>query len=106
MKTLKTTIAGLAVILLTLFAFTQIKKGGIRGRITPVEGVQEIQVISGKDTLRLAAGNGNFQFNNLKAGTYKVWIKTNLPYKEYTLQEVPVIDSATTDIGQIKLLQN
>jgi hypothetical protein len=94
--------AGLSI---GLFAFGSIKDGGIQGRITPAEGAKEVVAVAGTDTLRSQISNGAFVFSHVKKGTYTIWIKANAPYKDASVENVAVIDSATTDIGEIKLLQ-
>lgn len=105
MKSIKF-ITPVALILLSLlFSFTLIRKGGVQGKISPAEGIQQVLLILGTDTLKIQPQAGNFKVDNIKAGTYKLLVKTQMPYKDFTIAEVPVIDSATTDVGQIKLLQ-
>ncbi len=95
-------VAGLS---LGLFAFGSIKEGGIQGKLTPAEGAKEVVAIAGTDTLRSQMNNGTFVFSNLKKGTYTIWVKANAPYKDASIENVAVTDSATTDIGEIKLAQ-
>lgn len=95
-------VAGLS---LGLFAFGSIKEGGIQGKVTPAEGVKEVVAIAGTDTLRSQMNNGAFVFSNVKKGTYTIWVKANAPYKDASVENVAVADSATTDIGEIKLMQ-
>ena len=95
-------VAGLS---LGLFAFGSIKEGGIQGKVTPAEGAKEVVAVAGTDTLRSQISNGAFVFSNVKKGTYTIWIKSNPPYKDASVENVAVTDSATTDIGEIKLLQ-
>lgn len=105
MKYFKFYIFGLIAVSAMFFAFTVAQTGGIQGKITPVEGIQEVQLISGRDTLRVPAPTGSLAANNIKTGTYKLVVKAVLPYKDFTIPEVPVIDGSVTDVGQIKLLQ-
>lgn len=95
-------VAGLS---LGLFAFGSIKEGGIQGKVSPAEGAREVVAVAGTDTLRSQVSNGAFVFSNVKKGTYTVWVKANAPYKDASIENVAVTDSATTDIGEIKLQQ-
>ncbi|MEE1946285.1 carboxypeptidase regulatory-like domain-containing protein [Pedobacter sp. KR3-3] len=95
-------VAGLSI---GLFAFGSIKQGGIQGKVTPAEGAKEVVAVAGSDTLRSQISNGSFVFGNVKKGTYTVWVKANAPYKDASVENVAVTDSATTDIGEIKLQQ-
>jgi len=95
-------VAGLSI---GLLAFGSIKEGGIQGKVTPAEGAKEVVAVAGTDTLRSQVSNGAFVFSNVKKGTYTIWIKANAPYKDASVENVAVTDSATTDIGEIKLLQ-
>lgn len=90
---------------LGLFAFGSIKEGGIQGKVTPAEGAKEVVAVAGTDTLRSQINNGAFVLSKVKKGTYTVWIKANAPYKDISVENVAVADSATTDIGEIKLMQ-
>jgi hypothetical protein len=95
-------VAGLSM---GIFAFGSIKEGGIQGKVTPSEGAKEVVAVSGTDTLRSQISNGVFVFSKVKKGTYTVWVKANAPYKDASVENVAVTDSATTDIGEIKLQQ-
>ena len=95
-------VAGLSI---GLFAFGSIKQGGIQGKVTPAEGAKEVVAVAGTDTLRSQISNGAFVFSNVKKGTYTIWIKANAPYKDASVENVAVTDSATTDIGEVKLQQ-
>lgn len=95
-------VAGLSI---GLLAFGGAKDGGIQGKVTPAEGAKEVIAIAGTDTLRSQISNGVFVFGKVKKGTYTVWVKANAPYKDASVENVAVADSATTDIGEIKLQQ-
>jgi hypothetical protein len=88
-----------------MLAFKAQYSGALMGTILPLEGIQEIMVVSGPDTIKVTHSNGSFLLKNLEPKTYTVLVKAVPPYQDYTLNDVAVIDSATTDIGQIKLLQ-
>ncbi|RZK41279.1 MAG: carboxypeptidase regulatory-like domain-containing protein [Pedobacter sp.] len=88
-----------------LFAFASIKEGAIQGTVSPAEGAREVVAVAGADTLRSQMSNGTFIFSNVKKGTYTIWVKANAPYKDAAVENVAVADSATTDVGEIKLLQ-
>jgi hypothetical protein len=97
--------ASIIILLCAFFAFKAANSGSIQGKISPPEGIAEIMIVSGTDTLKVPNQQGDFSVKSLKANTYTVHIKANPPYQDYILNEVAVIDSATTDIGQIKLRQ-
>jgi hypothetical protein len=96
--------ASIFILLCALLAFKAANSGAIQGKISPVEGIAEILIISGTDTLKVPNEQGSFIVKSLKASTYKVHVKALPPYQDYVLNEVAVIDSAVTDIGQLKLL--
>ncbi|TKC12869.1 carboxypeptidase regulatory-like domain-containing protein [Pedobacter polaris] len=105
MKRASLSILAIAGLSIGLLAFGSIKEGGIQGKVTPAEGAKEVVAIAGTDTLRSQISNGAFVFSKVKKGTYTVWVKANAPYKDISIENVAVIDSATTDIGEIKMLQ-
>lgn len=93
------------VSLVGLLAFTYIKAGKIRGRIAPADAASQVLAVLGTDTLRAEVNNGNFAFPEAKVGTYTIQVKANVPYKDTSIVNVPVIDSITTDVGLVKLKQ-
>ena len=104
MKYLK--ILSLIFLSAVMLAFNVQYTGAIQGKFSPLEGIQEIRVVSGPDTIKVTHTNGSFLLKNLQPKTYTVIVKAIPPYQDFTLNDVAVIDSATTDIGEIKLLQD
>ncbi|WP_316816865.1 carboxypeptidase-like regulatory domain-containing protein [Pedobacter nyackensis] len=92
-----------AGLVLSLLGFTFIKTGSIQGKVAPAEGVSQVLAVLGTDTLNTTINNGSFAFRNVKIGTYTIVIKANAPFKDLSIKNVAVIDSATTDVGLIKL---
>jgi len=91
------------VLVLGFMAFTFVKNGGIKGTVSPVEGATEVIAISNVDTLRTTLSNGSFNFSDVKPATYVIWVKGKAPYKDTSIENVAVIDSTITDVGEIKL---
>ena len=88
-----------------LFAFSAARVGGIRWKVFPIDGADKAMAISGKDTLVTDVVSGSFAFSNVKKGTYTVWLHAKAPNKDTPVENVAVIDSAITDVGEVKLLQ-
>jgi len=105
MKKLNLILLVLIVFTLGSIAFTNIKPGGIVGKIIPANAASSVSLVAGTDTLKTEVTQGTFTFTNLKEGTYTAWITANAPYKDMTIEKVAVKDSATTDLGEIKLQQ-
>jgi len=105
MKKLGMILSLLIIVALGSIAFKSIRLGGIMGRITPVDAAASVSLVSGTDTLKAQISQGAFTFANLKQGVYSVWIRANAPYKDTLIENVAVKDSATTDLGEIKLQQ-
>lgn len=105
MKKLSLSLLVCTVFALGILAFAFIKNGGIKGTVAPADGATEVIAISGTDTLRTVISNGSFTFGEVKPATYTLWIKGKLPYKDTSVENVAVIDSTVTDVGEIKLQQ-
>ncbi len=88
-----------------LLSFSAIRLGAISGKVSPQNGVASVSIIVGLDTIKSPLNQGNFKFTNLKEGVYSIAIKAVPPYKDVLIAKVAVKDSATTDMGEIKLLQ-
>jgi len=105
MKKIGVFLVALLVSTVFFFAFTKTKVGGIVGRITPTDAIANVSLVNASDTIKVTVTQGAFTFTNLKEGVYTVWIRANAPYKDALIEKVAVKDSATTDLGEIKLLQ-
>jgi len=105
MRKLCVVLSLLIVFALGAIAFTNSKTGGIIGKITPIDAASTVSLIAAKDTLIAQVNQGVFTFTNLKEGVYTVVVKANAPYQNAILEKVAVKDSATTDLGEIKLQQ-
>ena len=95
----------IVAVMFILFAFSSARVGGIRGKVFPIDGADKAMAISGKDTVLTDIVAGSFNFANVKKGTYAVWLRAKAPFKDTSVENVAVIDSAVTDIGEIKLAQ-
>lgn len=105
MKKLSVNFLVIAAFSLLLLAFVTIKDGGIKGKVSPADSATQVVDISGTETLKGDLSGGNFTINNVKPGTYTVWVKAKPPYKDKSVENVAVVDSTVTDVGEIKLEQ-
>lgn len=105
MKKISLNFVVMLAMLAGLFAFTSSRSGGIQGKIIPADGVEKVVAVSGKDTLTAEIKGGSFTFRSIKADTYLIRIKARAPYRDTSVENVAVIDSTITDIGEIKLLK-
>ena len=105
MKKLCVVLSLLIVFVLGAIAFTNTKLGGIIGKISPADAASSVSLVAATDTLSAQVSQGVFTFTNLKQGVYTVVIRANTPYKDAVIEKVAVKDSATTDLGEIKLQQ-
>ncbi len=88
-----------------LFAFTTREASGIKGTVTPADGAAAVWAINGTDSAKVEAVQGAFQFSDIKAGTYKIVVQANAPYKNFEKDNVAVNDGEVTDLGSITLEQ-
>lgn len=105
MKKISLNFLALTVIAFIVLAFTVVKSGGIKGNVSPADGATAILAVSGTDTLKATLNSGNFNFSDVKPGTYNIVVKGKSPYKDSSVENVAVIDSTVTDVGEIKLQQ-
>ena len=105
MKKLMLSLLAIVAVAFCLLAFNVLETGGLRGRVSPINGAEKAIAISGRDTLMTDVTNGSFSFGNVKPATYTIWIQAKPPLRDASVENVAVIDSAITDVGEIKLLQ-
>lgn len=95
----------LMVFAVALFSFSIMLASGIKGTVSPAEGAGDVWAISGTDSLKATPAEGAFQFNDVKAGTYKIVVEGKAPYKDFVKEGVEVKDGEVTDLGEITLGQ-
>jgi len=106
MKTKKIAVlaASLAMVF-ALFAFTALKNGSIKGRVSPSASATSVYITSGMDTMRTNIQNGDFEIGEVKPGTYKLVIEAIAPYKNFQKEGVVVSEKKATNVGEITLQQ-
>lgn len=88
-------------IILTAFADDYFMSG-VRGTVSPPDGVKKIWAISGADTVSIAAPSGSFSLD-LKPGNWKLYIEAAKPYKDFAWPNIVVEKDRYYDVGEIKL---
>ncbi|HEX5024548.1 MAG TPA: carboxypeptidase regulatory-like domain-containing protein [Agriterribacter sp.] len=105
MKKVRLTLATLGIVAAGLFAFNVILNGTVKGTVTPPDAAVRAWAISGTDTLKADITNGAFEITDAKAGTYKIIVEANAPFKNSVKDGVEVKDGEAVDLGEIKLQQ-
>jgi hypothetical protein len=77
----------------------------IKGTVSPQDGAEQIIALSAKDTLEATMSFGNFQFSDVRPGSYTIIIQARAPYRNYEKDDVVVTDGSFTDLGTITLNQ-
>ena len=104
MKRTKLAIAALAVSTGMLFSFNAFQTKSIKGTVTPADKAVRAWAVSPVDTLNAEVQNGSFEIKDVKAGTYSVIIEAQEPFANTRKKDIVVsADSATTNVGEIKL---
>ena len=104
MKATKLKMAALGVAAaFSLFAFSVINGGSIKGTVTPTASATGVMAISMTDTVRADITNGSFSISDVKAGTYKLVITAAAPFKNFEKEGVMVSEGKATDLGEITL---
>ncbi|HLK28385.1 MAG TPA: hypothetical protein VKT28_07375 [Puia sp.] len=103
-KKIKVLAASFAVAF-SLFAFTTLKNGSIKGTVSPSASATSAYVVSGTDTMRTNIQNGAFEIAQVKPGTYKLVIEAMAPYKNFEREGVVVNEKKASDVGVITLQQ-
>ena len=85
-----------------LYAFNVVSQAAISGSVTPPEGATAVWAVNGSDSVAGTFSNGSFSIS-VKPGTYKLFIDAKDPYKDVSLENIQVSDTAATNVGEIKL---
>ena len=105
MKNTKLALMALVISAAMLFSFNVLQKGAtVKGKVTPASKAVAAWAISPKDTLHAQVENGEFEFKDVKAGTYSIIIEAQEPYASTRKKDVVVsANDPVTDVGEIKL---
>jgi len=86
-----------------LFAFNNYEGGSIKGRVLPADGASQVWAMSATDTVKSEIAQGVFELINVKAGTYRVMIDANEPFKDAVRDGIIVSEGSNIDLGEIQL---
>jgi Polysaccharide lyase family 4, domain II len=103
MKTAKFLSFSLLIIASSLFAFTFLSGGAVKGTVSPANAALKATAVSDSNVFETNVINGSFQIKNIKPGIYKIIIDASLPYKKTVKDGIEVREGQTTDIGEIRL---
>jgi hypothetical protein len=105
MKNTSLALVALIISAVMLFSFNVLQKGAtIKGTVTPASKAVAAWAISPKDTLHADGQHGEFEFKDVKAGTYSIIIEAEAPYASTRKKDIVVSASdPVTDVGEIKL---
>ena len=91
------------IAVISLHAFRSLQTSGIKGLIIPADAiVTYVWAINGIDSIKVQPVKGEFALG-VKAGTYKIIVDADAPYKDAVIDNVVVKDAVITDIGEIRL---
>lgn len=105
MRKLSVTIFVFTAIAIATFAFKSADTGSISGKVTPADAASQVWAFQATDTLKAPITDGAFTIQDAKAGTYTVIVGAKHPFKDVTVTNVKVEDGKTTDLGEIRLVQ-
>jgi hypothetical protein len=99
------TFLAVCIAIISLHAFRTSQTSGIKGMIRPADAIVSfVWAISGTDSVKVQPAKGEFALA-VKAGTWKIIVDADAPYKDAVLENVVVKDGTITDVGEIKLPQ-
>jgi hypothetical protein len=76
----------------------------ITGKVSPADGVEQVMIISGKDTAKLPSSSGSFSAE-VKPGVHQLVVDAKSPYKDVVLDNLNVTENEVLDLGEITLKQ-
>ena len=106
---MKNRIAFLIVLVIIIVAIVSFKPwvgGTVRGIVFPSDAAKNVWALSGRDTFRTTTNTmGVFEINHVRAGTYRIMVEANPPYKNVYKDNITVRDSTIIDAGDFRLSQ-
>lgn len=103
MKARNYVFALLTLFLISVLAFTVLQTASIKGTVIPASATGQVWAVSGADTAKAAFTNGVLSLVNVKAGTYKVVVTADEPYRQVVKENVVVQEGSVADLGEIRL---
>lgn len=91
------------LLLIGLCAFTVRQSASIKASIIPASATGQAWAVSGSDTAKASFSNGILSMVNVKAGTYRIVITGDEPYRQVVRENVNVQEGSVADLGEIRL---
>lgn len=89
----------------SVHAVKLLQTASIRAKISPAGGAEKIWVIRGRDSVKMASGDGIYYLTTLPAGNWRIWIDAKKPYHDMDMQIPGVKAGLERDLGEIQLRQ-
>jgi hypothetical protein len=103
MKKSVLTFVVVCIAVISLHAFRGSQTSGIKGMIVPADAnVTYVWAVNGIDSIKVQPVKGEFALG-VKAGTYKLIVDADAPYKDAIIENIVVKDAVITDVGEIRL---
>ena len=90
-------------IMLGLCAFALRQTASIKATIIPASATGQAYAVSGADTANASFSNGVLSMLNIKAGTYRIIIRGDAPFREVVKENVTVQEGSIEDLGEIRI---
>jgi hypothetical protein len=103
MKRTRIVLLSIAIAAIGLLSFRKAESASIKGKVTPAFYAVHAWMISETDTLYTTIDDGNFEFVNLKPGTYRLVVEARSPYRHMAKEGIVVENGQAINIGALSL---
>lgn len=91
------------LIMFGLCAFGVRQTASIKATIIPASATGQAYAVSGADTASASFSNGVLSMLNIKAGTYRIIIRGDAPFREVIKENVTVQEGSIANLGEIRI---
>ncbi len=71
--------------------------------IFPAEGAGKVWAVHGKDSIKMAGGEGQYYLSDVSPGHWQVHVTAKRPYQDLSFGEVYLAPGVEKDLGEVKL---
>lgn len=96
-------VIAILIFMLSAFSIKNHFLTSIYGTIDPPEAAAKVWAISGKDSVTVEPAEGRFSIAVPHAGTWKLIVHAEHPYKDAVVENIAVQEGKSTDAGTIRL---
>ena len=87
----------------SVHAVKLLKTASLHARVFPIEGIERVWAVQGRDSLPMMGSEGDFYLTNVHPGRWQIRVDARAPYQDASFEIKDARPATTGDLGEIHL---